>query len=82
MPADCAAVCTEAATACMAEAVEAAELAEAAAAAAGLPAGSAEQQLLAMRLRVAAPHFALGLERVVPCSLRHLAPEVPRWATF
>lgn len=80
MPADCAAVCADAATACVAQAVAAAE---AEAALQRVPPEALEQQLLGSRLRVGRSHFAAALDAAVPASLRGvMLPEVPRvaWA--
>ena len=77
MAADCAAVCTHAAMACVRETVSAAE----ATAIAGGWAGRSdvvEQQLLGARLVVGEEHFAAALAAVVPCALRGLAVEAPR----
>ncbi len=76
MAADCAAVCTQAAIACVREAVCATE----ATAIAGGWAGQSdvvEQQLLGARLVVEEGHFAAALPAVAPCALRGLAVEVP-----
>ena len=76
VPADCAAVCADAATACVAEAVSSAE---AAVAAGTLTPEAAEDQLLSAQLRVTADHFHDALASATPCALRHLSPDIPRW---
>lgn len=76
MAADCGAVCTHAATACIREAVAAAE-AEVLQGGSGR-ADAVERQLLEARLEVTAAHFEGALAAVAPCSLRGVAVEVPR----
>lgn len=78
VPADCAAVCADAASACVAEAVAAAE---AEAALQRVPPEALEQQLLGSRLRIGQSHFAAALDAAVPSSLRGvMLPEVPQVA--